>query len=153
MAKLCSKCGATGGFLQGLKFTTINHFEYCPDCAQKYFDNVMRTIRLTTTNNIDGYLVKNYVDIASVEVVIGTGVFTEFGGDISDFFGARSTGFEVKLQKAKEAALARLKFIAFEKAGDGAAVVGVDLDYTEFSGNRIGVIANGTIVELQEIGK
>jgi uncharacterized protein YbjQ (UPF0145 family) len=29
------------------------------------------------------------------------------------------------------------------------AVVGVDIDYTEFSGNRIGVVASGTIVCIE----
>jgi len=39
-----------------------------------------------------------------------------------------------------------LSYRAYELGGN--AVVGVDLDYTEFSGNRIGLIANGTIVEV-----
>ena len=34
-----------------------------------------------------------------------------------------------------------------KKGGD--AVVGIDVDYTEFSGNRIGLIVNGTIVKLE----
>jgi len=67
-------------------------------------------------------------------------MFSEFGGDVADFFGARSTArstaFEEELQQAKRAALDKLKYRAFEK-GDNA-VIGVDLDYTEFSGNRIG---------------
>lgn len=52
------------------------------------------------------------IDIESVEIVIGTTVFSEFGGDVSDFFGARSTAFEQKLQKAKRLALDKLKVAA-----------------------------------------
>jgi hypothetical protein len=31
---------------------------------------------------------------------------------------------------------------------DGNAILGADLDYTEFSSNRVGVIASGTLVEI-----
>jgi uncharacterized protein YbjQ (UPF0145 family) len=94
--------------------------------------------------------VERYIDIESVEIVAGTGMFSELGGDIADFFGSRSTAFEQKLQHAKKTALNRLRYIAFERGGN--AVIGVDLDYTEFSGNRIGLIANGTIVKLRPLG-
>ena len=39
-----------------------------------------------------------------------------------------------------------LKILAAEKGAN--AVVGVDLDYTEFSGNRVGLILNGTLVKV-----
>ena len=42
-----------------------------------------------------------------------------------------------------------LKFRAYEKGGNG--LIGVDIDYTEFTGNKIGVVLNGTIVKLQKI--
>ena len=119
---------------------------YCEECGRKYIEDALSKIQLTTTNSIDDYKVKRYIDIHSVEIVIGTGVFSEFTGEISDFFGQRSTTFEKKLQEAKKAALDKLKYRAFEQ--DGNAVIGIDLDYTEFSGNRIGLIANGTIVEI-----
>ena len=96
--------------------------------------------------NIDGYKVKKYIDIESVEVVIGTGIISEVVSDFSDAFGMRSTPFESKLAQAKAHALKRLKYIASSKGGD--AVIGVDIDYTEFSGNKIGVIVSGTIVKL-----
>jgi uncharacterized protein YbjQ (UPF0145 family) len=64
---------------------------------------------MTTTSNIDGHTVRRYIDIESVEIVAGTGMFSEFGGDVADFFGARSTAFEQKLQKAKRAALDKLE--------------------------------------------
>jgi uncharacterized protein YbjQ (UPF0145 family) len=70
-------------------------------------------------------------------------------GDISDFLGIRSKGFEGKLQEAKRVAFDLLKMRAAEK--DANAVVGVDLDYTEFSGNRIGLIVNGTLVRAEPI--
>lgn len=149
MAKECVKCNERGGFLKDALFVNINGDEYCPGCAEKRFYDAIKDIQITTTNNIDGYKVIKYMDIESVEVVLGTGVFSEFGGQISDFFGTRSSEFEQKLQKAKKAAFERLKYLAFESGGN--AVIGIDIDYTEFSGNRVGVIANGTIVQIEKI--
>ncbi|MCI4373077.1 MAG: YncE family protein, partial [Thermoplasmata archaeon] len=48
----------------------------------------------------------------SVEVVIGTGLFVELTGEIADFFGQRSKGFEGKLQNAKRVAFQALKTLA-----------------------------------------
>ena len=150
MAKKCVSCGKESGFLGGLSFQEIRGKEHCHPCASVYVRNAIAGIRMTTTPSIDGHLVHRYIDIESVEIVAGTGMFSEFGGDIADFFGARSTAFEQKLQRAKKTALDKLKYKAFELGGN--AVIGIDLDYTEFSGNRIGLIANGTIVEVVAIG-
>lgn len=145
--KTCASCGKTAGLLKGVFLAVINGKDYCAACAQKYVDDATNNIQMTTTVSIDGYRVKRYIDIESVEIVIGTGIFSEFGGEISDFFGARSTAFEKKLQKAKKTAFKKLKYKAFEKGGN--AIIGIDIDYTEFSGNRIGLIVNGTIVEIE----
>ena len=42
-----------------------------------------------------------------------------------------------------------LKYNAYKKGGN--AVIGIDIDYTEFSGNRVGLIINGTIVKIEPI--
>ncbi len=149
MAKTCEACVTSAGLLKGVFLTNIKGKDYCATCAKKYVDEATSKIQMTTTVGIDGYKVKRYIDIESVEIVIGTGIFSEFGGEISDFFGARSTAFERKLQKAKQTAFQKLKFKAFEKGGN--AVIGVDIDYTEFSGNRVGLIVNGTIVAIEPI--
>jgi uncharacterized protein YbjQ (UPF0145 family) len=130
-------------------FITIKDETYCRSCGEGYIKSLLNEIYMTTTHSIDGYKVKKYIDIQSVEIVIGTGMFSEFTSGIADFFGDRSTAFEKKLQDAKKTALDKLKYRAFER--DGNAVIGIDLDYTEFSGNRIGLIANGTIVEIEAI--
>ena len=108
---------------------------------------VLEGIVATTGPAIDGRAVERYIDVESLEIVVGTGIFSEFGGDIADFFGSRSTAFELKMQNAKRMALQRLKLLALQRGGD--AVIAIDLDYTEFSGNRVGVIVNGTIVKLR----
>jgi len=42
-----------------------------------------------------------------------------------------------------------LKFLAAEKGAN--AVVAVDLDYAEFTGNRIALIINGTLVFVEPV--
>jgi uncharacterized protein YbjQ (UPF0145 family) len=146
MAKTCTQCGTKAGFLAGLTFHNVHNRDMCANCAQKYIDNGTRDIVLTSTHSVDGYRITAYLGIESVEIVIGTGMFSEISTSIEDFFGTRSTAFEQKLATAKETAFKKLKLLAFEKGAN--AVVGVDLDYTEFSGNRIGLIVNGTLVVL-----
>lgn len=143
-ADKCEVCGTPKEKLRGL--VELKGQAHCPTCAEIYINEAIRKIPITTTLNIDGYRISEYIDIESIEVVIGTGVFSEIGGGISDFFGARSSAFETKLQGAKQTAFKTLKYRALEKGGD--AIVGIDIDYTEFSGNRIGLIVNGTVVKL-----
>ena len=106
---------------------------------------------VTTTNNVEGYTIQKYLGIESVEIVIGTGVISEFTSAITDLFGERATAFERKLSDAKHVALQRLQMIAVQKGAN--AIVGVDIDYTEFQANRIGVVLNGTLVNIQPVSK
>jgi uncharacterized protein YbjQ (UPF0145 family) len=108
---------------------------------------VVENILVTTTPGFEGHHIRRYIDVESVEVVFGTGPLTELTSGVEDFLGRNSTEFEAKLQGANRCALEQLKYRALCRGGN--AVVGLDLDYTEFSSNRVGVIANGTVVELE----
>jgi hypothetical protein len=77
MAKTCTQCGTSAGFLAGLTFHTVHGQEMCSDCAQKYVDNGTRNIILTSTHSVDGSRIAEYIGIESVEIVIGTGMFSE----------------------------------------------------------------------------
>lgn len=108
-----------------------------------------RRVLVTGTPTIDGHRIAQYLGIESVEIVIGTGVFSELSSFVADSFGARSSAFERKLAEAKQHAMDTLRYIAAERGAN--AVVSVDLDYTEFSGNRIALIVNGTLVVAKPI--
>jgi len=129
------------------------HCEKCSDemaadeqLRVKHFMQLGQKVVVTTTPGIDGHKVIEYLGIESVEFVIGTGLFSEITTDIQDIFGARSSAFEKKLSTAKKQAMAMLKFRAAEKGAN--AVVAIDIDYTEFTGNRIALIINGTLVSV-----
>lgn len=161
MALTCSRCGAKQGVMAAL---TANIGEaaaayVCDSCKAKEakekeerlprLRELAKSVVLTTTHNIDGHRVLKYLGIESVEFVIGTGMFSEFSTEVEDFFGQRSSAFEKKLQTAKKAAFETLTMLAAEKGAN--AVVGIDLDYTEFSGNRVGLVLNGTLVEIERV--
>jgi uncharacterized protein YbjQ (UPF0145 family) len=65
------------------------------------------------TNGSKVQVTLNQNRIESVEIVIGTGMFSEMSSGIDDFFGMRSTAFEQKLAKAKDTAFKKLKLISF----------------------------------------
>jgi uncharacterized protein YbjQ (UPF0145 family) len=88
------------------------------------------SVKLTTTDNIDGYSVVKYIGIESVEVIVGV-------GELED-----------RLQKAKQIAFDQLKHKAFEKGAD--AVIGINIGHAEFSENRIAIIVYGTLVRLTQ---
>ena len=167
MATTCSRCGAKKGIMGAFTADLASDVYTCPDCtpivaaenrqqeSEKRQQEEARLTQLrylaakvlvTTTNGIDGFVVTKYLGIESVEFVIGTGVFSEITTDFQDFFGKRSTAFESKLQAAKKAAFEAFTMLAAEKGAN--AIIGVDIDYTEFSGNRIGLVLNGTLVRI-----
>jgi uncharacterized protein YbjQ (UPF0145 family) len=153
LVKHCAECGkelglkARRGWIEQSDDTVI-----CYECNEKkeaIIADETENIIVTTTLNVDGYKVTKYIDIESVELVIGTGIFSEFSASFSDMVGGRASAFEEKLSKAKRTALEVIKRRAYEKNGN--AVIGIDIDYMIFSGNKIGVTINGTVVKIEKI--
>lgn len=104
---------------------------------------------LTTTNNIEGQKVKQYIGIVTGEVILGANIFKDFFASIRDIVGGRSGSYERVLKEAKDNALRELT----EKASAmGAnAIIGIDLDYETLgaNGSMLMVSASGTAVILE----
>jgi uncharacterized protein YbjQ (UPF0145 family) len=103
---------------------------------------------LSTTNNIDGKPVKDYLGIVTGETIIGANIFKDFFASIRDIVGGRSGSYEKVLREAKDTAL---KEMTENAIGLGAnAVVGVDLDYETVGkgGGMLMVTASGTAIRL-----
>lgn len=103
-------------------------------------------IQITSGFNFEDQGIAAYLGFASAEVVLGTGVLRGIRADFANFFGAESEAFRRKLTEAKEVAFRRLRRQVVEMGGN--AIIGVDLDYTMFGADLIGVIASGTAVRL-----
>ena len=103
---------------------------------------------LSTTNNVDGKPVKDYLGIVTGETIIGANIVKDVFASIRDIVGGRSGSYERVLREAKDTALKEMKENAEKLNAD--AVIGIDLDY-ETVGNRGGMLmvtASGTAVNL-----
>ena len=82
---------------------------------------------LSTTNNIDGRPVKDYLGIVTGETIIGANIFKDFFASIRDVVGGRSGSYEKVLCEAKENALKEMTDNAVKVSA--GAIIGIDLDY------------------------
>lgn len=103
--------------------------------------------KCTTGYNFEGFQIKEYKDIVSGEVVLGTGFLSEIGADIKDLFGKNAKGFEGKIAQAKTEALYSIKEKALRLGAN--ALIGIDFDIMTIGANMIVVSANGTAVFIQ----
>ena len=103
--------------------------------------------KCTTGYNFEGFQIKEYKDIVSGEVVLGTGFLSEIGADIKDLFGENAKGFEGKIAQAKTEALYSIKEKALRLGAN--ALIGIDFDIMTIGANMIVVSANGTAVFIQ----
>lgn len=111
----------------------------------KAITNFLSTVGFT----FEGYKIIKYHKVLCGETVLGTGFLTEFTAGFADFFGEESDKFANKLSLARESATQKLIKKAMEYGAN--AIIGLDFDYVNFTGNLIGVIANGTAVSVEEI--
>ena len=103
---------------------------------------------LSTTNNIEGTPIKNYLGIVTGETIIGANIVKDVFASIRDIVGGRSGSYEKVLREAKDTALKEMTENAKRLNAD--AILGVDL-YYETVGNRGGMLmvtASGTAVNL-----
>lgn len=104
---------------------------------------------MTTGHTFEGYRIIKYHGVISGESVLGTGFLSSWDASWSDTFGVESEAFINKLKEARYAAKKRAVLAALGVGGN--AIIGVDMEYTMFSGNLIGAIYNGTSVTIEKI--
>ena len=75
-------------------------------------------------------------------------VFRDMFAGARNFFGGRSDATQKVLNDLRETCLYELKALAYAKGAD--AVIAIDLDYSEFSGGMLFLVASGTAVKLKE---
>jgi len=105
---------------------------------------------LTTTPTIEGYRITKTLEIVTAECVFGMSIFTDVFASVTDFFGGRSNKVQQVLRDARRVCLNELRKEAALVGGN--AVVGVDLDYSEFSGQHksmLFLVASGTAVNIK----
>lgn len=107
------------------------------------------TFMMTTCPGFEGYHIVAYHGVVSGESVLGTGFLSSWNASISDMLGAESESFTDKLQEAR--AYAKKRIVSNCITAGGNALIGVDIEYTMFRSDMIGVIMNGTSVTIEKI--
>jgi uncharacterized protein YbjQ (UPF0145 family) len=144
-AENCSSCRVN------LQWAVKNPDQFASDeearRLSEEMDKRLSDFIITTTFNIEGKRISSYLGVFSSEVVLGTGLLSEFGAGIADLLGTRAGGFQSKLRQAKDEALDEVKRQCALNGAD--AIVGLDIDYETLTSNLIMVVASGTAVKLE----
>ncbi|MFN3985717.1 MAG: heavy metal-binding domain-containing protein [Rhodocyclaceae bacterium] len=104
----------------------------------------------TTTNTIPGREIDAVIDVVSAECAYGMNLLKDFFVGVSDVVGGRSATTQSILREARRKVMAELRAEVFSVGGN--AIIGIDLDYSEFSGggkSMLFVVATGTAVRLK----
>jgi uncharacterized protein YbjQ (UPF0145 family) len=103
---------------------------------------------VTTTPNVEGRRVTQYLGVVSGEAIIGANIVRDFMAGITDIIGGRAAAYERSLREAKDTAMREL--IEAAEAMGANAILSVDLDYeTIGQGSMLMVSASGTAVTLE----
>src|SRR5687768_14756027 len=104
---------------------------------------------ITTTPDIEGRRIKQYLGVVTGEAILGANIFKDFFAGIRDIVGGRSAAYEEELRKARDISFAELKQAAEDLGAN--AIVGVDLDYETVGGqaSMLMVSISGTAVVIE----
>lgn len=100
---------------------------------------------ITTTNDIKGAIIKNYLGAICSNIVIGANVFSDIAASFTDFFGGKSQSYQKKLDLMYQEVTKELQSKAISLGGN--AILGFKIDYDEISGggkSMFMVSASGT---------
>ena len=109
---------------------------------------------ITSTNNIEGGSIKNYLGVINNNVVVGTNIFSDIGASIIDIFGGASTSYQNKLKNIYESSIQNLKIKAKNLGAN--AILSLSIDFDEISGGNksmfmISVSGTAVIINYESI--
>jgi len=94
------------------------------------------------------------IEIITAECVLGMNIFKDIAASFTDVLGGRSVSTQKTLRDLRTTVLYELKREAYELGAN--MVVGVDLDYSEFSGGKksmLFLVASGTAIKANFAGQ
>jgi len=99
---------------------------------------------ITTTNNIDGRRIVDYLGIVTGEAIMGANIVRDLFASITDIVGGRSGAYEAKLKEAREVAISEMMQSA--RSAGANAIIGIDIDYEVVREGMMMVTVSGTAV-------
>jgi len=112
-----------------------------------------KDILVTTTSSIEGMKIIRHLQPISAHIVLGTNLFSDFLGGLTDVFGGKSRSYQKRLNLIYEDAIKEIKYSCYEIGGN--CVLGLKIDIDEISGkskSMFMITAIGTAV-ISEIEK
>ena len=109
----------------------------------------MDNLIITTTNNVENYVVDKYLGVVTTNLVIGTNIFSDLVASLSDFFGGMSGTYRKQMDTLYERARDQISFEAKQKGAN--AILGYRIDFEEISGqgkSMFMISVSGTAVKL-----
>ena len=105
---------------------------------------------MLTTETAPNLNITKRIEIVTAECAFGMNVFKDLFAGVRNIVGGRSEAVQKTMRDSRRVALLELKKEAYEVGAN--AVVGVDLDYVEFSsgGSMVMLVASGTAVIIEE---
>ena len=113
-------------------------------------DEIAKDLIVTTEFSMAEYRVTERIEAITAECVFGMNLFRDFFAGIRDIFGGRSSSSQKVLRDARRTCLTELRREALTVGAN--AIVGVDLDYSEISGDgksMLFVVVSGTAVTVE----
>jgi uncharacterized protein YbjQ (UPF0145 family) len=103
----------------------------------------------TTTSNIDGHQITEYLDVVVGEAILGANIFKDLFGAIRDIVGGRSGAYEAEMGKARQIAFDEMEEKARALGANG--IVGIDIDYEVVGekGSMMMVSVSGTAIRYR----
>lgn len=103
---------------------------------------------VTTTNQIEGRKITQYLGIVTGEAIVGANIFRDLFARVRDIVGGRAGSYEDALGDAREIALNEMQEAAAKLGAN--AVIAVDLDYEVLGADSsmLMVSAAGTAVVI-----
>lgn len=106
----------------------------------------VNSFTITTTNNVEGSKITEYLGIVSGEAVMGANMFRDMFAGVRDIIGGRSGQYEKKFRQAKEIAITEMTDQAKENGAN--AIVGIKIDYEMVRESMMMVAVQGTAVKV-----
>ncbi len=113
-------------------------------------DELAKDLIVTTEFSMPEYSVTQRIEVITAECVFGMNLFKDFFAGIRDILGGRSASSQKVLRDARRTCMTELRREALIVGAN--AVIGVDLDYSEISGDgksMLFVVASGTAVTIE----
>lgn len=113
-------------------------------------DEIAKDLIVTTEFSMAEYTVTKRIEVITAECVFGMNLFKDFFAGIRDIFGGRSSASQKVLRDARRTCLTELRCEGLIVGAN--AIVGVDLDYSEISGDgksMLFVVVSGTAVTVE----